>query len=170
MIRDECKNPVHRPMWLHFFWNGQNIFWKYSQLVLQKWEGGDDFFLATLCFSQWKGKLLISQGPRATQVMSQCWSLIPWWTSFSSSTSSSTSTQALLETTAKSSPMRQRSANIIWKWVLGIESREGKSWFFCFQSGFVIDIMACLPYDLLHNFIGTSYTDIFSILKVTKSA
>ena len=41
---------------------------------------------------------------------------------------------------------------------------------FCFQSGFVIDIMACLPYDLLHNFIGTSYTDIFSILKVTKSA
>ena len=34
------------------------------------------------------------------------------------------------------------------------------------QSGFVIDIMACLPYDLLHNFIGTSYTDIFSILKV----
>ena len=29
--------------------------------------------------------------------------------------------------------------------------------------------MACLPYDLLHNFIGTSYTDIFSILKVTRS-
>ena len=48
------------------------------------------------------------------------------------------------------------------------QGRKGLN--FCFQSGFVIDIMACLPYDLLHNFIGTSYTDIFSILKVTKSA
>merc|ERR1719458_738251 len=36
------------------------------------------------------------------------------------------------------------------------------------KSGFFIDIMACLPYDLLHNFIGTSYTDIFSILKVMR--
>ena len=35
-----------------------------------------------------------------------------------------------------------------------------------FQSGFIIDIMACLPYDLLNTFIGTSHTDIFSILKV----
>ena len=52
---------------------------------------------------------------------------------------------------------------------LGNRKQGRKKLIFCFQSGFVIDIMACLPYDLLHNFIGTSYTDIFSILKVTKS-
>ena len=52
---------------------------------------------------------------------------------------------------------------------VGIRKQGRKNLIFFSQSGFVIDIMACLPYDLLHNFIGTSYTDIFSILKVTKS-
>ena len=59
----------------------------------------------------------------------------------------------------------RRSADVL---IYRIEHPEAHYFSHYLRSGFVIDLMACLPYDALNAFSPNSsfYTNIFSILKV----
>ena len=59
----------------------------------------------------------------------------------------------------------RRSADVL---MYRIEHPEAHHFSHYLRSGFVIDLMACLPYDALNAFSPNSsfYTNIFSILKV----
>ena len=98
-----------------------------------------------------------------------CWSSTPQWTLCSSLISFSISTLHSLAIQEKSSPTIRKYEGA---WYRLSQKRVIINIIFLFshylRSGFVIDLMACLPYDALNAFSSNSsfYTNIFSILKV----